>query len=40
MDCLEVSFVGLVVGNNYGTLSLLSYLWDLDKQEQKVVGDA
>ena len=40
MDCLEVCFVGLVVGNNYDALSLLSYLWDLDKQEQKVVGDA
>ena len=27
-------------GTMYGALSQLSYLWDLDKQEQKGVGDA
>ena len=38
-DCLEVCFVGLLE-TMYGALSYLSYLWDLDKQEQKGVGDA
>ena len=40
-DCLEVCFVGLVAERIvYSALSQLSYLWDLDKQEQKGVGNA
>ena len=40
-DCLEVCFVGLVVERICAwCLVIVSYLWDLDKQEQKGVGGA
>ena len=40
-ECLEDCFVVLLQERSmYGTLSQLSYLWDLDKQEQKDMGDA
>ena len=39
-DCLEVCFKGLVVGRMCVVPCQLSHLWDLDKQEQKGVGDA